>query len=62
MVVWKIVALVISQIEVFGEVVIGGSSRRYKWKKKKTKEAAGQCELQFGETAPFHCYDVFFFI
>ena len=41
MVVWKIVALVISQIEVVGEVVIGGSSRRYQWKKKKSKEAAG---------------------
>jgi hypothetical protein len=49
-----------------GEVVIGGSSRRYQWKKKKkkkkSKKAAGKggsrCGLHFGETAPFHCFDM----
>jgi hypothetical protein len=29
------------EIEVVGEVVLGGSSRRYQWKKKKSKETAG---------------------
>uniref|UniRef100_A0A2N9GIL4 Uncharacterized protein n=1 Tax=Fagus sylvatica TaxID=28930 RepID=A0A2N9GIL4_FAGSY len=45
-----------------GEVVIGGSSRRYQWKpknkKSKKKAAAGKGGSRFGETAPFHCFNM----
>ena len=49
------------KIEVVGEVVIDGSSRRYQREKKKIKikiKRGSRYGLKFGEMALFYCFDV----